>query len=85
MPLTGATGALPIWINLMAALPNQTLSDPAQSNIEWQWIDEVTGNRTDEGCSGARRMPIDRRSPQPAYVSCRGRSPVNWSDQFLGH
>ncbi len=84
MPLTGATGALPIWINLMAALPNQTLPDPSQSNIEWQWIDEATGNRTDEGCSGARRMPIDRRSPQPSYVSCRGRAPVNLLNQFFG-
>lgn len=85
MPLTGATGALPIWINLMAALPNQSLSDPSQSNIEWQWIDEATGNRTDEGCSGSRRLPIDRRSPQPTYVSCHGRAPVNLLDQFLGH
>ena len=84
MPLTGATGALPIWINLMASLPNQTLPEPSHANIEWQWIDEASGNRTDEGCSGASRMPIDRRSPQPAYVSCRGRSPVNWLDQFLG-
>ncbi|MBK8676078.1 MAG: penicillin-binding protein 1B [Cellvibrionales bacterium] len=85
MPLTGATGALPIWISLMASLPNQTLPEPSHANIEWQWIDEASGNRTDEGCSGASRMPIDRRSPQPAYVSCRGRSPVNLLDQFLGH
>jgi penicillin-binding protein 1B len=84
MPLTGATGALPIWTNIMTALPNQSLADPSQASIEWQWIDESTGNRTDEGCSGARRTPIDRRSPQPAYVSCGGRSPVNWLNQFMG-
>ncbi|MEZ5539249.1 MAG: penicillin-binding protein 1B [Pseudomonadales bacterium] len=85
MPLTGATGALPIWINLMAALPNQSLPNPSHRNITWQWIDEATGNRTDEGCGSARRMPIDQRSPQPSYVPCRGRAPVvNLLNQFIG-
>lgn len=84
MPLTGATGALPIWTNLMAALPNQTLPAPSHSNIQWLWIDQASGNRTDEGCNGAKRMPIDRRSPQPAYVSCGGRAPVNWVNQMFG-
>jgi penicillin-binding protein 1B len=85
MPLTGATGALTIWASLMSALPNQSLPEPSHSNIEWQWIDRATGNRTDEGCSGARRMPIDRRGPQPAYVPCGGRTSANWLNNMIGN
>lgn len=83
-PLTGATGALPIWAKLMASLPNQTLSSPNNKNIDWQWIDRTTGSRTDEGCSGSRRMPIDRRGPQPDYVPCGGRAPASWVNQVFG-
>lgn len=74
MPLTGATGALPIWTNLMLALPNQSLPPPTHANIEWQWIDRNTGNQTDEGCTGSRRIPIDRRGPQQPYVPCGGKA-----------
>jgi penicillin-binding protein 1B len=84
MPLTGATGALPIWTNLMAQLPNQSLPTPSHANIEWQWIDRATGNRTDEGCSGSRRLPIDRRNTQPPYVPCGGRGPAGWLNQMFG-
>ena len=84
MPLTGATGALTVWTTLMAALPNQSLAEPSHSNIEWQWIDKTTGNRTDEGCSGTRRMPIDRRGVQPAYVPCGGRAPSDWIKNVFG-
>lgn len=83
-PLTGATGALTVWTTLMAALPNQSLPDPSHGNIEWQWIDKLSGNRTDEGCTGARRMPIDRRGPQPTYVPCGGNSPLNWVNSVWG-
>ena len=85
MPLTGATGALTVWASLMSALPNQSLPEPSHSNIEWQWIDRATGNRTDEGCGGARRMPIDRRGPQPAYVPCGGRTSANWLNNMIGN
>ncbi len=82
-PLTGALGALPIWSNLMLALPNQSLESPTHQNIDWQWIDRSSGNRTDEGCTGSRRMPIDRRGVQPDYVPCGGRS-SSWLNNIFG-
>jgi penicillin-binding protein 1B len=86
MPLTGATGALPIWTNLMKSLPNQSLPQPVDSNIAWLWIDRTTGNSTDEGCGGSRRMAIDVRGPQPTFVPCGGRSSgtANWLNQIIG-
>ncbi len=77
LPLTGATGALPIWANIMAALPNQSLTQPTNNNIDWQWIDKTSGKRTDEGCGGSRRLPIDKRGPQADYVPCAGRGWLN--------
>ena len=83
-PLTGATGALPIWTGIMSRLPNQSLPQPSNVNIEWQWIDRVSGARTDDSCTGSRRLPFDKRSTQPPYVPCAGKSST-WLSDFMGH
>jgi penicillin-binding protein 1B len=82
-PLTGATGALPIWTSIMSKLPNESLPQPTDTNIEWQWIDRASGARTDDSCTGARRLPIDKRGAQPTFVPCNGKA--TWLPDFLRH
>lgn len=79
-PLTGATGALPIWTGIMSHLPNQTLPEPSDTHVSWQWIDRNSGTRTDDACPGARRLPLDTRGPQPPYVACAGKN--SWLPHF---
>lgn len=80
-PLTGATGALPIWTEIMSRLPNQSLPEPSGSQLEWVWIDRSSGARTEEGCPGARRLPLDRNGPQPPFVPCGGKR--QWLPDFI--
>lgn len=55
--LYGSTGALRVWIDLFRRLPGQALAIP-EDGIETAWIDPSTGQRSDEACRGARRMPF---------------------------
>lgn len=82
-PFTGATGALPIWTAIMAQLPNQTLAQPSDPQIEWRWIDRTSGASTEDNCTGARRLPFDKRGPETPYVPCAGKS--TWLKDFLVH
>ena len=56
--LTGSSGALPIWVNIMKQL-NLTPVEPIQpSNVQWQWVDQSSGNLSAQGCPGATYIPL---------------------------
>jgi penicillin-binding protein 1B len=55
--LTGASGALPVWGELMAALAPEPLEPPAPENVEWVAVDPLNGLRAD-GCDGAVSLPF---------------------------
>jgi penicillin-binding protein 1B len=55
--LYGSTGALKVWIELFKRLPARALSVPSDG-LEFTWISEETGKRSDAVCSGARELPF---------------------------
>ncbi|XID75636.1 penicillin-binding protein 1B [Alkanindiges sp. WGS2144] len=56
--LTGSSGALPIWVNIMKQL-NLTSIEPIQpTNVQWQWIDQGSGQLSAQGCPGAIYIPM---------------------------
>lgn len=57
-PLTGATGALPLWAAIMAVIDTQGLDAPAPSGIEFHWVDGATGRGSGENCANARLLPF---------------------------
>ena len=56
--LTGASGALTVWGEMMARLAPEPLILPEPDNIERVWIDKATGLRSAAGCQGANRTPF---------------------------
>ncbi|GIX31495.1 MAG: penicillin-binding protein 1B [Porticoccaceae bacterium] len=58
MPLTGSSGALRLWVDLMAGIDTRPLSQLQPEGIEWHWIELATGRRSGAGCSGARLLPF---------------------------
>ena len=66
--LTGASGALPIFTQLMRALPQQPRPTEAPDGIEWVGIDPSTGLRATPECPGMVELP---------YIE--GTAPVEWS------
>lgn len=69
---TGATGALRVWTNFMARLPQHSLDPVVPAGVTYYWVDDKTGKLTDQGCPDARYVPfIDGSQPQ-ARDDCSG-------------
>lgn len=78
---TGASGALPVWADLMRRLHPEPLNPPQPEGVEWVWIDPVSRLRADRDCPGAVELPFARDSAPEDTAAC-ARSPVkkirNW-------
>jgi penicillin-binding protein 1B len=56
--LSGASGALRIWTDFMARLPQQPLPAEAPEGVEWGWLEPGGQARSAEGCAGAAYLPV---------------------------
>ncbi|GAA5315713.1 MAG: penicillin-binding protein 1B [Candidatus Pelagadaptatus aseana] len=78
-PLSGATGALPVWRALFSQLPTRGLALPEEQGIEYRWVDAENGGISGENCRNSRLLPFagDR---YPDY-----QSPCQWRQNPLLH
>jgi len=74
--LSGASGALPIWINLMNRLKLTPVSFAQPDGVVWQWIDNASGQVSAEGCAGATYIPM-LRNTLPIQVTECGQEKMN--------
>jgi len=56
--ITGSSGALPVWAQLMGKLPQRSLSQTPPAGVEWVWMNPDGRRTSAEGCSDARRYPM---------------------------
>jgi penicillin-binding protein 1B len=68
--LTGSSGALPVWTNVMSQLRQMPVNLAQPENIEWHWLDRYTGYLSAMGCEGAIHVPIQRNSVPKRATSC---------------
>ena len=84
--LTGASGALQVWISLMRNIAKQPVDLIAPENIEMVWIDPVYDLLANEDCTGAKLFPFIVGSAPAEYSPCVD-TPANrarqWFDRFL--
>ena len=73
--LTGASGALPVWGELMRMLDPEPLAPPLPEDVERVWIDTASGLRADRDCAGAIELPFVRGSAPEESAPCAS-SPV---------
>jgi penicillin-binding protein 1B len=69
--LSGAKGALQVWIDMMKSLGPRSLTSQTPSGVAWAWTDPQRGLITEAACPGAVRFPYMRGS-QPRRVHCGG-------------
>jgi penicillin-binding protein 1B len=74
--LTGASGAMTIWGDMMSRLDPEPLQPPPPENIERVWIDSPSGLRADSTCDGAVELPFIRGSAPTETAPCVSHSPV---------
>lgn len=69
--LTGGTGAVPIWVRTMAALPGGSLSFGHHPEIQLQQVDRASGLRADtDACPDRIELPFWRDSAPRARAEC---------------
>ncbi|MGE8539987.1 penicillin-binding protein 1B [Acinetobacter sp. ANC 3813] len=81
--LTGSTGALPVWINVMKQLRQKPVNLRQPNDVLWQWLDSSTGELSASGCAGAVHIPLLRNSMPNRSTACaesQYESPANTSD-----
>lgn len=87
MPLTGASGALQIWTDVMAGLETPSLASHKPQGVTYHWVETATGWLSSEGCAGARNIPFMDGS-EPTQKSNCFRSQVedvmDWVKDRLG-
>ena len=67
--LTGASGALPIWVTLMQKISTQAVNLIAPDNVKLLWVDEA-GLLTEDACGNSKQYPYISGSEPTAYSSC---------------
>jgi len=68
--LTGSSGALRIWADIMNTMTTRSLSLELPDNIEWIFIDPATGLLADDRCRGAQWIPFIKGSAPDESASC---------------
>ncbi|MBP8852089.1 MAG: penicillin-binding protein 1B, partial [Moraxellaceae bacterium] len=75
--LSGGTGALPVWTDLMVRLHPASLAPAQPENVQWQWIDRASGLLSAEECPGAVYMPFRIDTvPQESIPCAQGAIPA---------
>lgn len=79
LPFTGASGALRVWTEFMRRERPEPFIATRPAGIEYVWVDEATGLRSDERCEGSRQLPFLVGSAPEEKVDCGLDSPVRRS------
>jgi penicillin-binding protein 1B len=89
--LTGATGALPIWTEVMRRAQARSLERAPPEGVVDVWIEPATGRYSAEGCPGARRLPFHADALPDEWSECgrraqrpAGRGLADWLRELLG-
>ena len=68
--LTGATGALPLWVALMQQISTQTVNLIPPDNVKLLWVEPGSGLLTKKGCGGGKQYPYISGSEPTTYSGC---------------
>jgi len=74
--LTGSSGAMTVWGELMARINPVPLVPPVPENIEWIRIDPASGLRADGKCPDARELPFIQGSGPKESAPCSTTPPT---------
>jgi penicillin-binding protein 1B len=85
--LSGASGAMAVWGDMMASLDPEPLTLAVPANIKQVWIDPASGLLSDSNCPGAVELPFISGSAPTEFGACGrysvGRSIKNWFERLF--
>jgi penicillin-binding protein 1B len=68
--LTGAGGALHVWSEIMSAEDVRSRDAVAPQEMDWVWVDTLTGLRVDDDCANARYLPFINGAAPTEWAKC---------------
>ena len=74
--LSGGSGALRVWMDLMAKLKLEPLDAPPPPDVEKIWVDPRSGLRLGDGCRRGQQVPFLAGSAPRGSGSCAGPAPA---------
>ena len=86
-PLTGGTGALQLWTDIMSELENRSVVFRQPDGVDYHWVETATGLLSEKGCAGARYLPFIKGSEPTNKSQCAPASidnVVDWLKDILG-
>ena len=85
-PLTGSTGALPIWADIMREVSTQPLDYQQVAGVNYHWVDEQTGALSKQYCQGVRQIPFIAGTEPTEFATCiKSAEPiVDWFRGIFG-
>lgn len=85
LPVTGGSGALPIWADIMAANPSVEGGTNVPDNVQMVWTDKNTGYLSAEGCEGAMAVPYITGTEPIEQVDCAkfNNKKMNWLEKWF--
>jgi len=83
-PLTGGTGALQLWTDIMASLDNRSMVFNQPDGVSYYWVEPANGLLSREGCAGARYLPFIDGSEPRQQSGCRPDTLEGVIDWFKG-
>ena len=80
LPVTGGSGALPIWAEIMSKDVSALGNKRIPNSLEYLWIDDKSGLLSDDSCKDSVFMPIlkGREPKERAQCIIKPRSTKNW-------
>jgi len=82
-PLTGSSGALPIWTSMMREISSRALSFGPRPGIEYIPIDPISGKRSSRRCSSVYLLPFIEGTAPEEKVNCADRKAGNRLQRWL--
>lgn len=68
--LTGSSGALPVWTNVMKQLRQKPVNLRQPNEVQWHWLNRNSGDLSASGCEGAIYIPLLRNSIPKRATAC---------------
>lgn len=85
LPVTGSTGALPIWANIIASNVNPYGRSNVPKNINYLWVDKISGKLSDEFCEQSIYVPYRHGTEPKQQSECimKQRSIIHWFKKWF--
>ena len=69
--LTGSSGALRVWSDIMQKIDDESLTLTADPELEWIYVNEISGGKTQKDCELSVLLPFEKGTQPDFSTTCK--------------